>query len=70
MLDTTNTATAELATLIRLETRSQELRRAALESEFAQANRSNLLEVGAIRAELKRVDSALMEIAAGRLPAR
>lgn len=61
---------AELACLIRLETRSQTLRRAALESEFAAAHLGERDEklVAAIRNEIGRCDRRLMELKAGRLP--
>jgi hypothetical protein len=75
MLNATNTEAAELVTLIRIETRSQNLRLAALESELARAltppysvQDEQLAQI--IREELQRVDRALMELVAGRLPGR
>ena len=67
-----NTMTAdeitETADLIRIETRSQNLRRAALESELAEATTAD--DARRTRKELARVDAALMQLQAGRLPAR
>lgn len=71
MMNTTNNAAAETATLIAEETRSQNLRRAALESEMAQAfGAEDEQLIRACRNEIGRCDRALMELGAGRLPRR
>lgn len=63
-------ADAELAAMVRLERRSQELRRAGLESELAEAAAAGDAQwMRAARAELGRCDMALVTLAAGRLPA-
>lgn len=71
MENMTNMEAAELATLIRIETRSQKLRLAALESEYADLYAHGEESTGRgrfVREEIKRCDRALMELAAGRLP--
>jgi hypothetical protein len=61
---------AELATLVRLERRSQEYRRQELAAELAEASAAGDERwVRAARAELGRCDLALLTLAAGRLPA-
>lgn len=60
---------AKTATILRLETRSKELQRRALESEMAEAYAGGDAGlVRAVRAEIGRCDRALMELGAGRLP--
>jgi hypothetical protein len=62
-------ADAELATMVRLETRSQTFRRAGLESELAEAAAAGDAQLArAIRREIDTCDLALVTLAAGRLP--
>jgi hypothetical protein len=66
-------ADAELATMVKLETRSYTLRRQALESEYAQAtqeanNPHAVQEACYVRKLIAECDRALMALQAGRLP--